>query len=104
MIFFEVDPSVLVVPLSVAEPFLQALWRCVFALTRAFFSAAEVIPLTIPESRGVSLALLVLAGLLVLVEMIRHRSPMELVILGGFFLPVALLGSQLSSAFFDARR
>jgi hypothetical protein len=50
--------------------------------------------------RGISLALLLLAGLLLVVEMIRHASPMELLILSGFLVPVALLGSQLSSAFF----
>ena len=54
--------------------------------------------------RGISLALLFLAGLLLLVEMIRHQRPMELIVLGGFLAPVAFLGSQLSSAFFAARR
>ena len=50
--------------------------------------------------RGISLALLFLAGLLLVVEMIRHENPTELLILSGFLIPVALLGSQLSSAFF----
>ena len=50
--------------------------------------------------RGISLALLFLAGLLLVVEMIRHENPTELLILSGFLVPVALLGSQLSSAFF----
>ena len=54
--------------------------------------------------RGISLALLFLAGLLLLVEMIRHQRPTELLVLGGFLVPLVLLGSQLSSAFFAARR
>jgi hypothetical protein len=54
--------------------------------------------------RGISLVLLLLAGLLLVVEMIRHKRPVELLILSGFLLPVALLGSQLSSTFFNARR
>jgi len=54
--------------------------------------------------RGISLALLFLAGVLLVVEMFRHQRPMELLILSGFLAPVALLGSQLSSAFFAARR
>jgi hypothetical protein len=54
--------------------------------------------------RGISLALLLLAGLLLVVEMIRHQKPTELLILTGFLVPVALLGSQLSSVFFAARR
>jgi hypothetical protein len=54
--------------------------------------------------RGISLALLFLAGLLLVVEMIRHQRPMELLILSGFLVPIALLGSQLSSAYFAPRR
>lgn len=54
--------------------------------------------------RGISLALLFLAGLLLVVEMIRHERPLELLILSGFLVPVALLGSQLSCAFLSARR
>ena len=54
--------------------------------------------------RGISLALLFLAGLLLVVEMIRHQGPMELLILSGFLVPVALLGSQWSSAFLASRR
>jgi hypothetical protein len=54
--------------------------------------------------RGISLALLFLAGLLLVVEMIRHQRPMELLILSGFLVPIALLGSQLSSAFLAQRR
>ena len=53
--------------------------------------------------RGISLALLFLAGLLLLVEMIRHPRPMELLVLGGFLAPVGFLGSHLSAAFFAAR-
>lgn len=54
--------------------------------------------------RGISLALLFLAGLLLVVEMIRHQRPIELLILSGFFVPIGLLGSQLSSAFLATRR
>ena len=53
--------------------------------------------------RGISLALLFLAGLLLVVEMIRHRRPTELLILSGFLIPIALLGSQLLSAFLARR-
>jgi hypothetical protein len=42
--------------------------------------------------RGISLALLFLAGLLLVVEMIRHQRPMELLILSGFLVPIAVLG------------
>lgn len=49
--------------------------------------------------RGISLALLFLAGLLLGIEMIRHQRPMELLFLSGFLVPIALLGSQLLSAF-----
>ena len=54
--------------------------------------------------RGISLALLFLAGLLLVVEMIRHQRPIELLILSGFLVPIAVLGSQLSSAFLAPRR
>jgi hypothetical protein len=54
--------------------------------------------------RGISLALLFLAGLLLVVEMFRHERPTELLILSGFLVPVGLLGSQLSSTFLAPRR
>src|SRR6516162_980772 len=54
--------------------------------------------------RGISLALLFLAALLLVVEMLRHQRPMELLILSGFLVPIALLGSRLSSAFLAPRR
>jgi hypothetical protein len=54
--------------------------------------------------RGISLALLFLAGLPLVVEMLRHQRPMELLILSGFLVPIALLGSQLSLAFLAPRR
>jgi hypothetical protein len=50
------------------------------------------------------LALLFLAGLLLVAEMIRHATPLELLILSGFLAPVAFVGSQLSSTFLAARR
>ena len=54
--------------------------------------------------RGISLALLILAGMLLVVEMIRHQRPTELLILSGFLVPIGLLGSRLSSAFLAPRR
>jgi hypothetical protein len=54
--------------------------------------------------RGLSLALLFLAGLLLVVEMVRHERPTELLVLSGFLIPIALIGSQLSSAFLASRR
>jgi len=54
--------------------------------------------------RGISLALLFLAALLLVVEMLRHQRPMELLMLSGFLVPIALLGSQLSSTFLAPRR
>jgi len=54
--------------------------------------------------RGISLALLFLAGLLLVVEMIRHGRPIELLILSGFLAPIALLGTQLWLAFLAPRR
>jgi hypothetical protein len=53
--------------------------------------------------RGLSLALLFLAGLLLVVEMVRHERPTELLVLSGFLMPIALIGSQLSSAFLASR-
>jgi hypothetical protein len=54
--------------------------------------------------RGISLALLFLAGLLLVVEMIRYQTPTELLILNGLLVPIALLGSRLSSAFLAPQR
>ena len=53
---------------------------------------------------GISLALLFLAALLLVVEMLRHQRPMELLILSGLLVPIALLGSQLLSAFLTPGR
>ena len=53
--------------------------------------------------RGISLTLLLLSGLLLLVEMIRHERPMELLVLGGILVPIILVGTQLASAFFAFR-
>ena len=49
--------------------------------------------------RGISLVLLFLGCLLLVVEMIRHQRPMELLTLSAFLLPIAVLGSQRLSAF-----
>jgi hypothetical protein len=54
--------------------------------------------------RGISVALLFLAALLLVVEMIRHERPTELLILSGFLVPIVLLGMQLASALFAPRR
>jgi hypothetical protein len=53
--------------------------------------------------RGISLALLLLAGLLLLVEMVRHERPMELLVLVGILVPIILVGTQLASAFFASQ-
>jgi hypothetical protein len=53
--------------------------------------------------RGLSLTLLLLAGLLLLVEVIRHERPMELLVLGGILVPIILVGTQLALAFFASR-
>ena len=49
--------------------------------------------------RGISLGLLLLAELLLVVEMLRHERPTELLVLGGLLVPITLLGTQLLSAF-----
>ena len=54
--------------------------------------------------RGISLTLLLLAGLLLLVEMVRHQRPTELLVLAGLLAPIILVGTQLASAFFACRR
>jgi hypothetical protein len=53
--------------------------------------------------RGISLTLLLLAGLLLLVEMVRHERPIEVLVLGGVLAPIILVGTQLASAFFASR-
>ena len=53
--------------------------------------------------RGISLALLFLAGLLLVVEIIRHQRLIDLLILSGFLVPIGLVGSNLLSAFLTAR-
>ena len=53
--------------------------------------------------RGISLTLLLLAGLLLLVEMVRHERPIEVLVLSGVLAPIILVGIQLASAFFASR-
>ena len=54
--------------------------------------------------RGISLALLFLAGLLLGVEMIRHQGSMDLIVLSGLLVAIALVSSRLLSSFLAARR
>jgi hypothetical protein len=49
--------------------------------------------------RGLSLALLLLAGLILLVELFRFRRLPEEFLLGGLLVPIALLGTKLLTAF-----
>jgi hypothetical protein len=53
--------------------------------------------------RGISLSLLFLAGLLLMVEMIRHQGATELLVMGPLFLAISFLGTQLFSAFFASQ-
>jgi hypothetical protein len=53
--------------------------------------------------RGISLALLILAELLLTVEMIRHSGASELLILGLLLLAITLLAAKHLSAFFASR-
>lgn len=53
--------------------------------------------------RGLSLTLLVLAAAWLVAEMFQHQKPVELLLLSGVLAPIALLGSQLLSAFFGSR-
>jgi hypothetical protein len=54
--------------------------------------------------RGISLVLLFLAGLLLVVEMIRHQRLMDLLVLSGFLLAIGLATSRLLTAFLTPRR
>jgi hypothetical protein len=47
--------------------------------------------------------MLILAGLLLIVEMIRHQETTELLILGPLLLAITLLGTRFFSAFFASR-
>jgi hypothetical protein len=50
--------------------------------------------------RAISLTLLFLAELLLVIEILLHNKPAELLILGAFLAPITLLGMQRLSAFF----
>ena len=45
--------------------------------------------------RGISLALLLLAALILVVETLRHHSPSEMLVLTGVLIPIGVAGSQL---------
>lgn len=49
--------------------------------------------------RGLSLLLVLLAGLILVVEALRHHQPAELVVLGALFFAVTAMGGHLLSAF-----
>ncbi len=49
--------------------------------------------------RGISLALLLLAGLILTVEIARHDAPQELLVLGALLAPIITIGLRLFSAF-----
>ena len=50
---------------------------------------------------GISLTLLFLAELLLVIEILLHNRPAELLLLGSFLVPITLLGTQRLSAFFS---
>ena len=49
--------------------------------------------------RGISLTLLFLAELLLVIEILLHNKPVELLFLGSLLVPITLLGTQRLSAF-----
>lgn len=49
--------------------------------------------------RGISLALLVLATILLVAEAVRHTAPRELLLVGSLLLPVGLAGTKLAASF-----
>ena len=53
--------------------------------------------------RGISLSLVLLAGLLLIAEMIRHQRATEWLFLGSVLLPLTVFGTRLASAFFVSR-
>ncbi len=53
--------------------------------------------------RGISLTLLLFAQPLLVVEMVLHQRPTELLFLGGILVPITPVGTQLLSAFFARR-
>jgi hypothetical protein len=52
-----------------------------------------------PFHRGISLALLFLAGLILMLEMARHGKPQDLLLLGKLLVPITMLGMCLASIF-----
>jgi hypothetical protein len=49
--------------------------------------------------RGLSLSLVLLAGLIIVVEALRHHGPAELIVLGVLFVAVMAMGQHMLSAF-----
>lgn len=54
--------------------------------------------------RGISLALLLLAALLLIIEAARYRQPQAELVLGSLFVPAVIASSRLLSAFFNSAR
>jgi hypothetical protein len=49
--------------------------------------------------RGISLALVVLAVLILLAEIVHFEQPRELLVLGGFLVPIGVFGAKIASDF-----
>ncbi len=54
--------------------------------------------------RGISLALLLLATLILAVEMTEYRGPREWILLGGMLVPIVYSGSKLLVSFWERER
>jgi hypothetical protein len=54
--------------------------------------------------RGISLALLLLATIILVAEMARHDGPRELALVGCLFVPLAVAETKLFSSFFTQQR
>jgi len=54
--------------------------------------------------RGISLTLLLLAGVILAAEAVRYESPRELAVLGGLLVPLGIMGTRLFADFLNVRR
>jgi hypothetical protein len=54
--------------------------------------------------RGVSLALLLLATIILLAETVRNPEPRELIIVGGLLIPIGIVEAKLFSSFLTGQR
>jgi hypothetical protein len=49
--------------------------------------------------RGISMALVLLAALILLAELVHFERPRELILLGGFLTPIGIFGAKIASDF-----